>query len=101
MLRFKKNWPISGLGFNNKKTIMLGIPSEDYLVNNYSASLGYDIGKAWNYLLAFNSFRFAGILQGITKRVKEGNNTGKNAKEVGLMTKPVAKMGKYFLEKYL
>ena len=101
MLRFEKNWPISGLGFNSATKRDLGIPSEKKILDTYSKRLGYEIGKSWNFLLAFNSFRFAGILQGITKRVEEGNNAGTNAEEVGLLTEPVANIGKHFLELYL
>ncbi len=101
MLRFEKDWPISGLGFNSTSKRYLGIPSEKEILDVYSKSLQHDIGKSWNFLLAFNSFRFAGILQGITKRLKEGNNAGSDAKEVGLLTEPVANIGKHFLELYL
>ena len=79
----------------------LGIPSEKDILDVYSKSLQHNIGKSWNFLLSFNSFRFAGILQGITKRLKEGNNAGSDAKQVGLLTEPVANIGKHFLEMYL
>ena len=82
MLRFEKDWPIAGLGFQNGEKRVPGIPSEKNILDAYSKSLGYDIGKSWNFLLSFNSFRFAGILQGITKRLKDGNNAGSDAKEV-------------------
>ena len=101
MLRFKKNWPISGLGFNESRNNFDGIPSEKELLETYSNELGYDILKHWNYLLAFNCFRFAGILQGITKRVLDGNNAGSRGKMIGGQALPVAKMGEMFLKQYI
>ena len=55
----------------------------------------------WKYLLAFNSFRFTGILQGIAKRVIDGNNAGNNGYEVGEQAEPVAKLGAQILKEYL
>ncbi len=101
MLRFKKNWPINGLGFDETRKKIDGIPSEKKLFEIYSNELGYDILKHWKYLLAFNCFRFAGILQGITKRVLDGNNAGSDAKIIGEQALPVAKMGEIFLKEYI
>ena len=101
MLRFKKEWAINGLGFDETRENIKGIPSEKEIFDTYSNALSYDISKYWDYLLAFNSFRFAGILQGITKRVLIGNNAGQNAKKIGKQAEPVAKMGEIFLKKYI
>ena len=57
--------------------------------------------KYWKFLLAFNCFRFAGILQGIAKRVIDGNNSGENAYEVGEQAEPVADLGSKILKEYL
>jgi len=62
---------------------------------------GFDKPKYWKYLLAFNSFRFAGILQGIAKRVIDGNNAGENAYEVGEQAEIVANLGKEIFKEYL
>ena len=43
----------------------------------------------------------AGILQGVFKRSKDGNNSGKDANQVGLLTEPVSKMGEQFLKLYI
>ena len=101
MLRFKENWPINGLGLDETRKKIDGIPAEKELFEIYSNELGYDIMKHWNYLLAFNCFRFAGILQGITKRVLDGNNAGSHAKQIGNQALPVAKMGEIFLKEYI
>jgi len=42
-----------------------------------------------------------GILQGITKRVLDGNNAGSHAKQIGNQALPVAKMGEIFLKEYI
>ena len=57
--------------------------------------------KYWKYLLAFNSFRFSGILQKKKKRVIDGNNAGENAYEVGEQAEPVANLGANILKEYL
>ena len=61
----------------------------------------FDKPKYWKFLLAFNCFRFAGILQGIAKRVIDGNNSGENAYEVGKQAEPVADLGSNILKEYL
>ena len=50
------------------------------------------------YLLAFNAFRFTGILQWIKKRVKDGNNAGHNAVHVGDLAESVSNLGKKLFE---
>ena len=67
MLRFETDWLIPGLGQIRDNSITEGIPKEKELLQLYADALGYDIGKSWNFLLAFNCFRFAGILQGVFK----------------------------------
>ena len=101
MLRFDKDWPIGGLG--NKKQLLSksGIPSEEKILEIYLNKTSLDKPKYWKYLLAFNSFRFTGILQGITKRVIDGNNAGNNGYEVGEQAEPVAKLGAQILKEYL
>ena len=101
MLRFESNWLIPGLGMIRDDVLTAGIPEEKDLLQLYKDALGYDIGKSWNFLLAFNCFRFAGILQGVYKRSKDGNNAGKDANSVGLLTEPVSKMGEKLLKLYL
>ena len=69
--------------------------------------------KSWQefqYITVVNAFYHsqintaivtAGILQGVFKRSKDGNNAGKNANQVGLLTEPVSKMGEQFLKLYI
>jgi aminoglycoside phosphotransferase (APT) family kinase protein len=98
MLRFEKDWPIGGLGNNKKLLSNSGIPSEEKILEIYLNKTGLDKPKYWKFLLAFNSFRFAGILQGIAKRVIDGNNAGTNGFEVGQQTEPVAMLGSQILK---
>jgi aminoglycoside phosphotransferase (APT) family kinase protein len=101
MLRFEKDWPIGGLGNNGELIPNSGIPSEDMILERYLDTTGFEKPKYWKYLLAFNSFRFSGILQGIAKRVIDGNNAGENAYEVGEQAEPVAILGANLLKEYL
>ena len=101
MLRFEKDWPIGGLGNNGELIPNSGIPSEDMILERYLDTTGFEKPKYWKYLLAFNSFRFSGILQGIAKRVIDGNNAGENAYEVGEQAELVAILGENFLKEYL
>jgi aminoglycoside phosphotransferase (APT) family kinase protein len=101
MLRFEKSWPISGLGDYRNEIKNSGIPSEEKILESYLNITGFEKPKYWKYLLAFNSFRFVGILQGITKRVIDGNNAGENAFEVGEQAEPVANLGLKILKEYL
>ena len=101
MLRFKKEWPIGGLGNNGNLIQNSGIPSEEMILEKYLNKTGLEKPKYWKYLLAFNSFRFAGILQGIAKRLIDGNNAADNAYQVGEQAEPVAKLGAELLKEYL
>jgi len=101
MLRFKKEWPIGGLGNDGNLIQNSGIPSEEMILEKYLNKTGLEKPKYWKYLLAFNSFRFAGILQGIAKRLIDGNNAADNAYQVGEQAEPVAKLGAELLKEYL
>ena len=98
MLRFEKDWPIGGLGNYEQVISNSGIPSEESILEKYLNLTGLDKPKYWKFLLAFNSFRFAGILQGIAKRVIDGNNAGNNGYEVGEQTESVAILGSEILK---
>ena len=101
MLRFEKTWPIGGLSNLNNENIYPGIPTEEEILESYLNLTKFDQPKYWKFLLAFNCCRFAGILQGIAKRVIDGNNSGKNAHEVGEQADLVADLGSKILKEYL
>ena len=51
----------------------LGIPSEEEYVALYCERMGLSGVPHWNFLLAFNFFRIAAIVQGVYKRALDGN----------------------------
>ncbi|MCX7170295.1 MAG: phosphotransferase, partial [Proteobacteria bacterium] len=70
----------------------LGIPGEAEYVAAYCRRTGREgIPPAeWEYYIAFNMFRLAGILQGIMARALQGNASGQEAIETGKRTRPLA-----------
>ena len=94
------SWHISpgqfrGLGGLDLEAI--GIPSEKEYVARYCERTGRpdaDAVKAdWNFYLAYNMFRLAGILQGIAKRVEVGTASSAQAKHSAAGARPLAEMG--------
>jgi aminoglycoside phosphotransferase (APT) family kinase protein len=51
----------------------LGIPTEEEYVALYCKRMGLTEVPHWNFLLAFNFFRIAAIVQGVYKRALDGN----------------------------
>ena len=47
----------------------------------------------WNFYLAYNLFRIAGILQGIAKRVETGTASSAQARQSAAGARPLAEMG--------
>ncbi len=79
----------------------LGIPDEKSYVARYCERTGR-IGKGkdadavmsdWNFYLAYNLFRMAGILQGIAKRVEAGTASSAQARQSAAGARPLAEMG--------
>ena len=70
----------------------LGIPSEQEFVEAYCRRTGRDGIDDWDYYIAFNAFRLAGILQGIAKRVLDGTAASKHAATAGAGAFNMAKM---------
>lgn len=70
----------------------LGIPSEADYVAAYCHRNGRDpiAPKEWEYYMAFNMFRLAGILQGIMARALQGNASSAEAIEAGKRARPLA-----------
>jgi len=75
----------------------LGIPTEDEYVRRYCERTGRpDPGAVmadWNFYLAYNLFRIAGILQGIAKRVETGTASSAQARQSAAGARPLAEMG--------
>ena len=75
----------------------LGIPDETSYVRRYCERTGRPDADAvmadWNFYMAYNLFRMAGILQGIAKRVVEGTALSAQATSAGAGARPLAEMG--------
>ena len=70
----------------------LGIPSEAEYVAAYCRRTRRDPipPREWEYYMAFNMFRLAGILQGIMARALQGNASSADASEAGKRARPLA-----------
>ena len=75
----------------------LGIPTEGEYVRRYCERTGRPDPEAvmadWNFYLAYNLFRIAGILQGIAKRVETGTASSAQARQSAAGARPLAEMG--------
>lgn len=79
----------------------LGIPSEEEYVEMYCKSTGRSAIDNWDFYIAYNMFRLAGILQGIMGRVKDGTAASAHAAEQGKRARPMAEAGWRQVEKIL
>jgi len=70
----------------------LGIPGEADYVAAYCRRTGRGpiAPEEWEYYMAFNMFRLAGIMQGIMARAVQGNASSQEAIETGKRTRPLA-----------
>ena len=73
----------------------LGIPTEKEYVARYCERTGRGaIDPAqWDFYMAYNLFRMAGILQGIAKRVEAGTASSAQARQSAAGARPLAEMG--------
>jgi aminoglycoside phosphotransferase (APT) family kinase protein len=89
--------PGSFRGIGGLDLASLGIPSEREYVRRYCERTGRADPDAvmadWNFYLAYNLFRIAGILQGIAKRVEDGTASSAQARQAGAGARPLAEMG--------
>ncbi|HEX6704620.1 MAG TPA: phosphotransferase [Albitalea sp.] len=87
----------TGRGIGGVDIAPLGIPSERDYVRRYCVRTGRADPDAvmadWNFYMAYNLFRMAGILQGIAKRVVDGTASSAQAKQAGAGARPLAEMG--------
>jgi aminoglycoside phosphotransferase (APT) family kinase protein len=70
-----------------------GIPSEEKFVEQYCRRTGRESIPDLDFYIAFNMFRFAAILQGVTKRALQGNASSADALETGRKARPCAEAG--------
>jgi aminoglycoside phosphotransferase (APT) family kinase protein len=89
--------PGSFRGIGGLDLAALGIPDETTYVRRYCERTGRANPAAvmadWNFYMAYNLFRMAGILQGIAKRVVDGTASSAQAKQAGAGARPLAEMG--------
>ena len=89
--------PGSFRGLGGVAIAELGIPDEKTYVRRYCERTGRPDPEAvmrdWNFYLAYNMFRLAGILQGIAKRVEMGTASSAQARQAGAGARPLAEMG--------
>src|SRR6478672_10890183 len=79
----------------------LGIPTEEQYVEMYCRRTGRARIEHWDYYLAYNMFRLAGILQGIMGRYLDGTAASEKALESGKRARPMAEAGWRQVEKIL
>ena len=71
----------------------LGIPDFNSYVATYCQRTGRPGIDNFEYYLAYNLFRMAGILQGIMKRVVDGTAASEQAVAMGKAARPLAELG--------
>jgi len=80
----------------------LGIPSEAEYIAKYCERTGKSIRpEDFDFYLAYNLFRMAGILQGIMKRYVDGTASSAQAKKSGEAARPMAELGWSYVNKTL
>ena len=88
-------------GMNGLDFRALGIPTEEEYVAAYCRRSGRSHIPNWDFYLAYNMFRLAGILQGIMGRVKDGTAASAHAMEQGKRARSMAEAGWLQVEKIL
>ena len=79
----------------------LGIPTEEQYVAAYCGRTGREGIPNWDFYMAYNMFRLAGIIQGIAKRAQDGTAASAQAVEQGKRARPMAEAGWRQVEKIL
>jgi aminoglycoside phosphotransferase (APT) family kinase protein len=90
---FAMNWttPADGqAGLAGVDLAGTGIPSMDEAVALYCASTGRDDVPDLHWYFAYNLFRLTGIVQGVKKRLQEGNASSTKAEETVARLVPLA-----------
>ena len=88
-------------GIGGLDLLALGIPSEEEYVAAYCRRTGRTRIEHWDYYMAYNMFRLAGIVQGIMGRVVQGTAVSQKAIESGKRARPMAEAGWREVEKLL
>jgi len=90
-------------GLGGADVAALGIPAEADYVKTYCARTGRGPidPDHWDFYMAYNLFRMAGILQGIMGRVVDGTAASAHALEMGKGARTLAELGWKQVEKIL
>lgn len=83
-------------GIHGADLAALGIPSEQEYLERYLQRVGATQAPSateWNFYMAYNMFRMAGILQGVKARALAGNAASTQALEAGSRARPMAELG--------
>lgn len=97
-------WRLTGgefRGIGDADLKSLGIPTEEEYVEMYCGRSGRSDIPNWDFYMAYNMFRLAGILQGIMGRVMDGTAASAYALEQGKRARPMAEAGWRQVEKLL
>ena len=84
------SWRTQEAFWDEAKLKELGIPSEREYMEMYCENSGKDLSNNWEFYMAFNMFKIAGILQGILGRVRDGTAASRHAEERGNMVFPLS-----------
>ena len=82
-----------GLGILGANLKDLNIPSEEEYSELYYKKTGRDKIENWDFFMAYNIFRLAGIAQGIAGRVRDGTAASSEAKNYGDFVPILGKLG--------
>jgi aminoglycoside phosphotransferase (APT) family kinase protein len=89
-------------GIGGLDHVALGIPTETEYIRRYCERTGLatpeSLAADWNFYLAYNLFRMAAILQGISKRVEDGTASSVQARQAGAGARPLAELGWQFAQ---
>jgi aminoglycoside phosphotransferase (APT) family kinase protein len=88
-------------GIGGSDLLGSGIPTEEEYVQMYCSRTGRSGIANWDFYLAYNMFRLAGILQGIMGRVTDGTAASEHAAAQGKRARPMAEAGWRQVEKIL
>jgi aminoglycoside phosphotransferase (APT) family kinase protein len=86
-------------GLAGQDLAALGIPDEAACIATYERCVGRRVTGDWNFYLAYNLFRLAGIIQGIVKRAEVGTASNARAKDYAGLVRPLAQLGQGFTER--
>ena len=84
------SWRTQEAFWDQAKLKELGIPTEREYMEMYCENSGKDLSNNWEFYMAFNMFKIAGILQGILGRVRDGTAASRHAEERGNMVFPLS-----------